>query len=1472
MFRNKYLSLILTALLAVTSVFGSTAVLAKNQSQTSTAKQSTGEPPYLKHGRITQADRQAAADRRAASGEVSAQVVPTVKDSYGNLIPDYFGTTPNYANSELPTVVNGVVTPGTGILKFQDALPNIPIAVPDVVTYPGSDYYEIHLRDFTAVFSASLAATPTKVRGYVQTNNGTNKTGCTVPVKGAPAAGDCTAANNTVAPAAIQYLGPVIVAVRDRPTRIKFVNDIAPGAAGDLFLPVDTTYMGAGPGPDQTTTAGLDDCSVPPPAVRPNWCYSQNRATLHLHGGTTPWISDGTPHQWTSPAGETAAVGGSLYPEGVSVKNVPDMDGGIEPVGTLTFYYTNQESARLMFYHDHAYGLTRLNVYAGEAAGYVLTDPTEQSMITSGALPGIGTPLVIQDKTFVPDPAQLAAEDPTWNTARWGGQGSFWYPHVYMTNQNPYDMTGANPMGRWDYGPWFWPPFTGLMNGEVTNPYYDPLCDPAVLYCEPPNIPGTPVISGVPEGFMDTPIVNGMAYPVLNVTPGLQRFRILNAANDRYLNLQLYVASTIVGSTTMTAVGSGYLTPPSVTFVNAAGDTTGRGATGIANIDPSSGAVTDIFLKAVGSGYTAAPTVVIGAPPAGGTQAAATAILSTGPTEVGMVPFNSTQNNITPFPTTWYTSGNPFSLDDRDGGVPDPATRGPAMVQIGTEGGFLPNPVVLGNTPVNFDYNRRSITVLNVLQHGLFLGPAERADVVVDFSKFAGKTLILYNDSPAPVPAGDPRNDYYTGSPDQTATGGAPTVMPGYGPNTRTIMQIIVGGSGGTAPVDDVNAANLNLLKTALPQAFAASQDTIIVPQAAYNTVYNPTLTCPGTTGCFPSTMAAYVGIADTTKTFDPIGVTPTITMGLQPKTIQELFTVDYGRMNATLGVELPNTNGTIQTTIPYGYIDPLTELVSVTDSAVPIGATGDGTQIWKITHNGVDTHVIHTHMFVMQLINRVGWDGAIKPPEANELGWKDTFRMNPLEDVIVAIRPISLVNLPFKVPNSIRLMDVTKPQGSTMGFFGVDPNGNPTTVINDYVNFGWEYVWHCHILGHEENDMMRAMGFGVKPEAPSGLAATAPTSGPYRVSLTWTDNSLRSTSFTLQRAPDNTFASFVTFQVKKVAGTLQSYVDVTASKTVSYYYRVVANDTIGATVASNFTTAAAAGYSTMNVVSNPSNIAPVVVSNLPAAPSGLTATLLAGPSIRLNWINNATNQNGFQIWRSINGGAFAQIATTNANTTTYTNSGLLPGTLYAYQVRAYNNNGNSAFAGPVSLSTPALPAAPTGLTATLVTGPNAVLTWVDNATNETGYQIYRSVNGGAYNLLTTTGANASTYTNTGLAAGSTYSYRVRATGISGNSAYAGPVSISVPTIPAAPSGLTVTKSTATSAQVRWTDNSNNETGFQIYRSVNGGAYTLLFTTAANATSYTNTGLTLGTTYSYEVRSFNLGGNSAFTTPRAITM
>jgi hypothetical protein len=209
----------------------------------------------------------------------------------------------------------------------------------------------------------------------------------------------------------------------------------------------------------------------------------------------------------------------------------------------------------------------------------------------------------------------------------------------------------------------------------------------------------------------------------------------------------------------------------------------------------------------------------------------------------------------------------------------------------------------------------------------------------------------------------------------------------------------------------------------------------------------------------------------------------------------------EKGRMSAKLGLELAFTNAGIQTFILQNYVDPATELVD-----------NDQVQIWKITHNGVDTHPVHFHLFEVQLLNRVGWDGFIYLPDANELGWKDTVRISPLEDTIVALRPVapSVLELPFGIPQSQRPLnpaypigvsntgnvgiavggDITYPRtlpdGLVLlgpGFSNLDPvTGQPANppngTINALTNFGWEYVWHCHILSHEEADMMRSIIF----------------------------------------------------------------------------------------------------------------------------------------------------------------------------------------------------------------------------------------------------------------------------------------------------------------------------------------------------------------------------------------------------------
>ncbi|NOT06261.1 MAG: hypothetical protein HOP27_16840 [Anaerolineales bacterium] len=1083
-----------------------------------------------------------------------------------------------------------VVTPvlgslSGGIRKFVDSLPGltpagknnlnnyIPVATADTTTFNAggpyaADYYEIALVEFTQQLHSDLP--PTTLRGYVQLETPAlaaklllaDPTYVHVPLFYPDGITPILFANGDPVYAVDKprYLGPTIVALSERPVRITFYNFLPTTAeGGDLFIPVDESVMGAGEGP--LNAAGGDcyrdtqDCEK----------YSQNRATLHLHGGLVPWISDGTPHQWTTPAGEN-----TKYPTGVSTEYVPDMwfdnttgdiisnttgqtnplsfpgasnnpSGTVNGAGAMTFYYNNQQSARLQFYHDHAYGITRLNVYAGEAAGYVITDAVEQDLIngTNNTLvnpglfkiPGdgnpasgsVGIPLIFQDKTFV-DATTIAAQDPTW---RWGtgelvggrrvpNTGDLWLPSVYMPIQNPWDqVAGANAFGRWQYGPWFWPPTESVVNGPRANEYYDPGCDPALTWCEPPMRNDSPTPSMGMEAYMDTSLVNGAVYPFVTLEPKAYRFRLLNAANDRFYNLSMFVAVDANG----VACDETNLTP--------APESTGETCT-----------------------------------------------------EVRMVAATNDPAVNPNYPATW-------PADSRAGGAPDPALSGPNWIQIGTEGGFLPAPVEIAPQPVTWQGNPGLFNVGNVLDHSLLLGNAERADVIVDFSQYAGHTIIVYNDAPTAFPALDPRYDYYTGNPSQMDSGGAPTTQAGYGPNTRTVMQIRVAGA--VTPGLEV-PFNLNALNAVFahgpaekPGVFETSQEPIIVPQAAYDSAYGAT---------FPADSSQYAKITDRGLTFTPFGSSTPKTVTFQEKAIHDemgaTWDNEYGRMSGNLGLELPGTNNLNQNIILYGYASPPVDFL-VDSPIVPLGTLPDGTTLWKITHNGVDTHPIHIHLANAQLINRVGWDGLLIPPDANELGWKETIRINPLESTIWAIRP-ELPVQPFDVPNSKRVIDPTYPENfSLMGPPGgfIDPNLIQVVVANKVINYGWEYVWHCHILSHEEMDMMHSLVFAVTPDAPTGLTATVANAT--TINLAWTDNSVNETGFIIQRSANG--VDWTNVKTEPSSGPSKGPVattDTVADTNVMYLYKVLATNLVGDPTVYPL----GAGFPTVTKNSLPSNTA----------------------------------------------------------------------------------------------------------------------------------------------------------------------------------------------------------------------------------------------------------------------------------------
>jgi spore coat protein A, manganese oxidase len=170
------------------------------------------------------------------------------------------------------------------------------------------------------------------------------------------------------------------------------------------------------------------------------------------------------------------------------------------------------------------------------------------------------------------------------------------------------------------------------------------------------------------------------------------------------------------------------------------------------------------------------------------------------------------------------------------------------------------------------------------------------------------------------------------------------------------------------------------------------------------------------------------------------VGVlTPPPAVPVRDLTLNEIFDA-YGRLIQLLGT-------TVATPLGFGraYTDPATE----TPKAGAI-------EVWRIFNTTADTHPIHFHLVNVQVLSRQpfqvssfggvpNFNGPARGPDPNERGWKETVRMNPGECTTVIMKFDLPTGLPFTVPMSPR-------------------------------TGGHEYVWHCHILEHEEHDMMRPL------------------------------------------------------------------------------------------------------------------------------------------------------------------------------------------------------------------------------------------------------------------------------------------------------------------------------------------------------------------------------------------------------------
>jgi spore coat protein A len=355
--------------------------------------------------------------------------------------------------------------------------------------------------------------------------------------------------------------------------------------------------------------------------------------------------------------------------------------------------------------------------------------------------------------------------------------------------------------------------------------------------------------------------------------------------------------------------------------------------------------------------------------------------------------------------------------EDNGSGFPDFTKPGPDWIVIGTEGGFLSRPVnVPSGRPIIATADATGSRTVDPINPGgsLITAPAERWDLVVDFNGKGGKKYILWNDAPGPYPGGDILNDYPV-----NGIGGG---------DTQRIMRFEVRAESRAIPKDP-----LFLIGSYMPLA-GNPLSGIDKPLA----------------GHVANLPAAFQTWLDASTQPLPIPTRPGV--AVRQLTLNEIFDAK-GRLIQMLGTNEATTDGDFS----RPYADPMDPSSAVTEK-VKAGAT----EVWQIANTTGDTHPIHIHLVNCQILSRQPFDvtafaatpkgqkavptfiGPARGPDATELGWKETVKMNPGE-VTTLIMKFTLPRTPFTVPPSPRTGDM-------------------------------EYVWHCHILEHEEHDMMRPL------------------------------------------------------------------------------------------------------------------------------------------------------------------------------------------------------------------------------------------------------------------------------------------------------------------------------------------------------------------------------------------------------------
>ncbi|MBN1299706.1 MAG: fibronectin type III domain-containing protein [Melioribacteraceae bacterium] len=363
------------------------------------------------------------------------------------------------------------------------------------------------------------------------------------------------------------------------------------------------------------------------------------------------------------------------------------------------------------------------------------------------------------------------------------------------------------------------------------------------------------------------------------------------------------------------------------------------------------------------------------------------------------------------------------------------------------------------------------------------------------------------------------------------------------------------------------------------------------------------------------------------------------------------------------------------------------------------------------------------------------------------------------------------------------------------------------------------------------------------RPEAPQDVVLIRNSSTSF--TIFWTDVASNETEYELWRK-DGENGGYIKLNHDIPADNISVF-DFVNSSFITYYYRVRARNQYG-----------------VSSFSNEVSSALVAGGN---QPTNLRAEALGASKVKLTWVDNSADELGFKIERTNPlTGVYEQITGVTSNTQEFIDGNLTPGTTYKYRVASFTSKAQSAWSNEATVTTYTMDVAPPfDLQANFIREENYVLiTWVDPTTEEKGAFIERKTGlTGDFLEIGQVDVDNTQFIDESVTPNTLYSYRARyVTSIGFRTEYSNTDTVFVPIAgPKSPSDLTIQKFTDLSGNVlyglRWSDNADDEDGYEIERSDNGTIYTYYDEVGQNGFAYNDNPVT-PPVYWYRVRGFRL--------------